>query len=117
MHFFNYTPYSSNNERDKILIINLFIKLTFYLCIFCYYVAQCPTLSETNPTMITCSLGHDGVPSAGDTCNYTCGTGLVRAEGDITRTCGTNGNWIGTPLICRPSMYQQGICNAEKKIS
>ena len=67
--------------------------------------------------MITCSLGHDGVPSAGDTCNYTCGTGLVRAEGDITRTCGTNGNWIGTPLICRPSMYQQGICNAEKKIS
>ena len=59
-------------------------------------------LTPTNAIMITCSLGHDGVPSTGDTCNYTCSTGLVRTEGDVTRTCGTDENWSGASLICSP---------------
>ena len=69
---------------------------------YCLLSAQCPILNATNATTIACSLGDDGVPSTGDTCNYTCNSGLVRTEGDNTRTCGTNGNWSGTPLICRP---------------
>ena len=32
----------------------------------------CPSLTDSNNGMITCSLGDDGVPSYEDTCNFTC---------------------------------------------
>jgi len=77
-------------------------------CAYCfwYYYCSCISLSErcldlTDPTngMISCSLGVDGDPTEGDTCDYMCTTGYV-ISGDAMRTCGSNGMWTGSDPTC-----------------
>jgi len=33
-------------------------------------------------------------------CTFTCDEGY-RPMGDMERTCGLNGQWSGTPLVCK----------------
>ena len=49
--------------------------------------------------MISCSLGGDGVPDPGDTCNFTCNTGYD-LTGSRTRTCQSDGTWSGSDNMC-----------------
>ena len=64
-----------------------------------FYVVLCPSLTDPNNGMITCSLGDDGVPSYEDTCSFTCNTGY-ELTGSPQRTCQSNGNWSGSPVSC-----------------
>ncbi|XP_065899134.1 uncharacterized protein [Dysidea avara] len=59
----------------------------------------CPSLTDPNNGMITCSLGDDGVPSYEDTCNFTCNTGY-ELTGSDTRTCQSDGSWSGSEAMC-----------------
>ena len=52
--------------------------------------------------MISCSLGGDGVPDAGDTCTYTCDTGYVLTNSN-TRTCQSDGSWSNSATMCNRS--------------
>ncbi|XP_065899762.1 sushi, von Willebrand factor type A, EGF and pentraxin domain-containing protein 1-like isoform X2 [Dysidea avara] len=61
---------------------------------------SCPSLTDPNNGMITCSLGDDGVPSYEDTCSFTCNTGY-ELTGSDTRTCQSDESWSGTDDVCR----------------
>ena len=65
-----------------------------------FLLVTCANLAAPANGMISCSLGIDGVPTDGDTCNFTCSTGYeLIASG--TRTCGSDGTWDGTNAMCR----------------
>jgi len=66
---------------------------------FCCLV-PCPSLTDPNNGMITCSLRDGGVPSYEDTCSFTCNTGY-ELTGSDTRTCQNNGSWSGSADMCR----------------
>jgi len=66
--------------------------------IFCYTVA-CPSLTDPNNGVISCSLGDDGVPSYEDTCSFTCNINYELIGSD-TRTCQSNGSWNGSETMC-----------------
>ena len=57
-------------------------------------VVMCPTLvAPANGSLVL--SGN----TFGETANYTCDTGFI-LEGDSTLTCGSDGQWIGSPLVC-----------------
>ncbi|XP_065900911.1 uncharacterized protein [Dysidea avara] len=60
----------------------------------------CPSFTDPDNGMITCSLEDDGVPSYEDTCSFTCNTGY-ELTGSDTRTCQSDGSWSGTETMCR----------------
>ncbi|XP_065899226.1 uncharacterized protein [Dysidea avara] len=59
----------------------------------------CPSLTDPNNGMMTCSLGDDGIPSYEDTCSFTCNTGYVLTGSD-TRTCQSDRSWNGNETNC-----------------
>ncbi|XP_065899211.1 uncharacterized protein [Dysidea avara] len=59
----------------------------------------CPSLTDPNNGVMTCSLGDDGVPSYEDTCSFTCNTGY-KLTGSDARTCQSDGSWSGTEPMC-----------------
>ena len=65
-------------------------------------LGTCPSLSDPDNGMISCSLGGDGVPDPGDTCNYTCNTGYVLTNSN-TRTCQIDGSWNSSAPMCNRS--------------
>ena len=65
---------------------------------------MCPSLTDPNNGVITCSLGDDGVPSYEDTCSFTCNTGY-KLTGSDTRTCQSDGSWSGSDDICSRGEY------------
>jgi len=72
-------------------------------------LVPCPSLTDPNNGMITCSLGDDGVPSYEDTCSFTCNTGY-ELTGSGTRTCQTNGSWSVTDNVCKRGMFIFALC-------
>ena len=63
------------------------------------FLVSCPSLSDPDNGMISCSLGGDGVPSYEDTCTYTCNTGY-ELIGSPTRTCQSDGSWSSSAPMC-----------------
>jgi len=59
----------------------------------------CPSLTNPNNGLMTCSLGDDGVPSYETTCSFTCNTGY-ELIGSNTKTCQSDGRWSGSEPIC-----------------
>eukprot|EP00456_Euglypha_rotunda_P010458 TRINITY_DN1263_c0_g1_i2.p1 TRINITY_DN1263_c0_g1~~TRINITY_DN1263_c0_g1_i2.p1 ORF type:complete len:175 (+),score=13.64 TRINITY_DN1263_c0_g1_i2:52-576(+) len=39
---------------------------------------------------------------AGQTCAMTCNSGYYLSSGNLTRVCGTNGNWSAPTAVCSP---------------
>ena len=72
--------------------------LPLTLCIL--YIVSCPSLTDPNNGVITCSPGDDGVPSYEYTCSFTCNTGY-ELTGSDTRTCQSNGSWSGSDDVCK----------------
>ena len=66
----------------------------------CLLPGTCPVLTDPTNGMVTCSLGDDGVATAGETCSYICDNGFVRLSGDATRTCGSDRSWSGSAAVC-----------------
>ena len=64
-----------------------------------YLAVPCPSLTDPNNGVMTCSLGDDGVPYYEDTCSFTCNTGY-ELTGSDTRTCQSDGSWSGTETVC-----------------
>ena len=61
-------------------------------------LVPCPSLTDPNNGIITCSLGDDdGVPSYENTCNFTCNTGY-ELTGSPQRTCQSDGSWNGSSV-------------------
>ncbi|XP_065899233.1 uncharacterized protein [Dysidea avara] len=60
----------------------------------------CPSLTDPNNGVMTCSLGDDGVPSYENTCSFTCNTGYELIGSD-TWTCQSDGSWSGSDDVCR----------------
>ena len=75
----------------------------------------CPSLTDPNNGMITCSLGDDGVPSYEDTCNFTCNTGYVLTGSD-SRICQSDGRWSGTEVMCRRGIQAVNMVVLESMI-
>ena len=71
----------------------------FNWCAF-FLLVSCPSLSDPDNGMISCSLGGDGVPSYEDTCTYTCDTGYELTGGSSTRDCQSDKAWSGSKAIC-----------------
>ena len=69
-----------------------------------HITVPCPSLTDPNNGMITCSLGDDRVPSYEDTCSFTCNTGY-ELTGSDTRTCQSDGSWSGSGVMCMRGMY------------
>ena len=67
-------------------------------------LVPCPSLTDPNDGVITCSLGEDRVTSYEDTCTFTCNTGYV-LTGSKNRNCLSNGNWSGREVNCNRGMY------------
>ena len=65
-----------------------------------FFIVFCPSLASPSNGMISCSLGGDGVPTPGDTCNFTCDSGYELIIND-TRTCQNNGSWSDRDATCR----------------
>ena len=63
-------------------------------------VVVCPSLTDPNNGLMTCSLGDDGVPSYKDTCTFICKVGYLLSGSD-TRTCQSDGSWSGSTSTCR----------------
>ena len=67
--------------------------------VFFLYLRPGPSLTAPNDGMISCSLGGNGIPDSGETCNITCNTGY-QLMGSVMRTCQSNGSWSGNDAIC-----------------
>ena len=59
----------------------------------------CPPLTAPDNGDIDCSLGDNGEANPGETCTYSCNTGLG-VVGDVSRTCQTDGRWTGRRPSC-----------------
>ena len=64
-----------------------------------YDLVLCPSLTNPNNGVMTCSLGDDGVLSYEDICSFTCNTGY-ELTGSGTRNCQSDGNWSGSEIVC-----------------
>jgi len=71
----------------------------YYYCLCISLLERCPELTDPTNGMVCCSLGVDGDPTEGDTCDYMCTTGYVLSGNDM-RTCGSNGMWTGSDPTC-----------------
>ena len=63
-------------------------------------LVTCPSLTDPNNGMITCSLGSGGVSNLEETCGFTCDTGHELIING-TRNCQNNGSWSGIDVMCR----------------
>ena len=81
-------------------LVSILLELKMFCC-----VVPCPSLTDPNNGVMTCSLGDDGVPSYKDTCSFTCNTGYELTVSD-TRICQSNGSWSGNDDVCRRSKFQ-----------
>jgi len=63
----------------------------------------CPSLTDPNNGMVTCSLVDDGVPSYKDICSFTCNTDYELTHDN--RTCQSDGSWSGIEIRCQEGMY------------
>jgi len=70
----------------------------------CELAVACPSLTDPNDGVMTCSLGGDRVPSYEDTCSFTCNTGYELTDSD-TRTCQSDGSWSGSDDVCSGGRY------------
>jgi len=73
------------------------------------YIVSCPSLTDPNNGVMTCSLGDDGVPSYKDTCTFICNVGYLLTGSDF-RTCQSDGSWSGTETMCRKGEICVCIC-------
>ena len=80
-------------------VIKSLVSLNFICLIL--LPARCMNLTNPANGTLACSIRVAGVPSTGDTCTVTCNRGLVPRDGDVTRTCMSNGNWSGTEPVCK----------------
>ena len=66
-----------------------------------WYIVTCPSLTDPNNGMITCSLGSDdGVSNSEKMCTFICDTGYELIING-TRNCQNNGSWTGIDAVCR----------------
>ena len=70
------------------------------MLLMCFLLLACPSLIVPSNGMISCLLGVDGVPSAADTCSYTCNTDY-ELTGSRNRICLNDGSWSGSAPTCR----------------
>jgi len=63
------------------------------------FTVPCPSLTDPNNGVVTCSLGDDGVSSYEDTCSFSCNTGY-KLTGSKTRICQSSGSWSGSKTMC-----------------
>jgi len=77
--------------------------------ILSYFIVTCPSLTDPNDGVMTCSLGDDGVPSYEDTCSFICNTGYELTDSD-TRTCQSDGSWSGSETMCSRGEKGVWIC-------
>ena len=75
------------------------IPICVYIQPLLQLAVHCPSLTDPNNGVMTCSLGDDGVPSYEDTCSFTCNTGY-KLTGSDTRTCQSDESWSGSTPIC-----------------
>ena len=54
----------------------------------------CPALRDPDNGLVTCRVGHDGLPSFQETCDVTCDKGFA-VNGSKTRKCMGNKTWSG----------------------
>ena len=76
----------------------------FMLITVLYTLVPCPSLTDPNNGIITCSLGDDGAPSYEDTCNFTCNTDY-ELTGSDNRTCQSDGSWSGNVTMCKKGEF------------
>ena len=72
---------------------------------------SCNLLSAPDNGMIDCSLGGDGVPTAGDTCRFTCNDGF-EISGSQARRCrirNNRGRWTGNQATCNMGIIQSFV--------
>ena len=71
-----------------------------YCCLF--ILVGCPTLTNPNNGMLSCSQGGDGFSTFGDACSFTCNNGYVLI-GNALRICQADGSWSGSDAVCEIS--------------
>ena len=64
-----------------------------------FILLECPTLTNPNNGILSCSLGEDGFATPGDTCSLTCNNGYVLI-GNAFRICQADGSWSGNDAVC-----------------
>ena len=82
------------------ILVRVLLVIKSLLCIMLIAARLCPSLSEPNNGMISCSLGIDGDATYEDTCSFICNTGY-ELTGSDTRICQSEGSWSGTGGSCR----------------
>ena len=90
-------------NTDQLLLSITIISLHVHTHVVLTIIVPCPSLTDPNNGIITCSLGDDGVPSYEDTCSFTCNTGY-ELTGSDTRTCQSDGSWSDSDDVCRRGM-------------
>ena len=66
---------------------------------FSLLAPTCPPLTAPANGDIDCSLGDDGQPNPGDTCDFTCDDDFG-AVGSSSRVCMNDESWSGTRPRC-----------------
>ena len=67
--------------------------------LICLLLVTCPSLTNPNNGMISCSLGGNNIPNPEESCTFMCNAGYD-LNGSGTRTCQNNGNWSGSDVTC-----------------
>jgi len=73
-----------------------------FLVFICMNAVPCPSLTDPENGIMTCSLGDDEIPSFEDVCKFTCNTYFI-PTGSHTRICQNDESWSGTETICSRS--------------
>ncbi len=60
----------------------------------------CSDLAKPNNGVIGYNMGTASLRPVNTVANYTCDTGYT-INGDTTRTCGSDGMWSGSELVCQ----------------
>ena len=83
---------------SPILLHDAYSNYWFYLSI-----VYCPKLRDPDNGLVTCKVGHDGLPSFQETCDVMCNTGYA-VNGSKTRMCQGDKTWSGDG-ICHRGKY------------
>ena len=67
-------------------------------------LVACNALTTPANGMISCPPGDNGVLTVGETCTATCDTGYQVQDGDVVRTCDSEGSWSGSDVVCTIGM-------------
>jgi len=84
----------------KLICILISIQTCNNYHLLIYIAVACPSLTDPNNGLMTCSLGDDGIPSYKDICGFICNVGYLLSGSD-TRTCQSDGSWSGSETMCR----------------